>query len=98
MVNSITHSGGSEIHLSCTPAQDRYVHFTYWDNGKGVAEEHLQRIFERFYRVDEGRSRANGGTGLGLSIVRNAVAFHGGTISAKNRKSGGLQFDFTLRE
>lgn len=98
MVNSITHSGGSEIHLSCTPAQDGYVHFTYWDNGKGVAEEHLQRIFERFYRVDEGRSRANGGTGLGLSIVRNAVAFHGGTISAKNRKSGGLQFDFTLRE
>lgn len=98
MVNTLSHSGGNELHVSCYDSHDGYVHFTYWDNGKGVSKEHLDKIFERFYRVDEGRSRANGGTGLGLSIVRNAVAFHGGTIVASNRKQGGLQFEFTLRE
>lgn len=98
IVNTLLHSGGNEIHINCYDSHDGYVHITYWDNGKGVSKEHLNKIFERFYRVDEGRARANGGTGLGLSIVRNAVAFHGGTIEASNRKQGGLQFNFTLRE
>ena len=97
MVNSVLHSGGNRAYLTFSDGHDGYAHITYYDNGKGVPEEHLTKIFERFYRVDKGRSRATGGTGLGLSIVRNAVAFHKGTIVATNRKEGGLRFDFTLR-
>ena len=74
------------------------ITLVYYDTGKGVGVEHLERIFERFYRIDEGRTRdGRGGTGLGLSIVRNAVLFHGGEITAHNREGGGLQFDFSLK-
>ena len=66
------------------------------DDGKGVDRRHMPRLFERFYRVDKGRSRQKGGTGLGLAIVKHAVQFHGGTITATNRPNGGLRFDFTL--
>lgn len=88
--NALSYSGGSEIRV----VSDKEGNFVFSDNGCGVPEEHLPHIFERFYRIDKGRSRASGGTGLGLSIVRNAIAIHGGTITARN--TPGLTFEFTL--
>lgn len=66
-------------------------------DGQGVAPKHLQHLFERFYRVDKGRSRKKGRTGLGLAIVKHVVLFHEGNISVSNRPEGGLRFDFSLR-
>lgn len=88
--NAIAYSGGTLIHITATDKGE----FRVRDNGRGLPAEHLPHIFERFYRLDEGRSRAVGGTGLGLAIVRNAVAAHGGTITVVSR--GGLIFDFTI--
>lgn len=102
--NAIAYAGESTtITLSANPinedsdeADAPKWHFTFSDNGVGVPAEHLPRLFERFYRVDKGRSRKMGGTGLGLAIVKNAVILHGGTISVKNNEGGGLCFEFTL--
>lgn len=96
--NSLKYAGeGITIHIECYSRIDNQHYFMYYDTGHGVPEEHMERIFERFYRVQEGRSRDEGGSGLGLSIVRNSVAFHGGEIKVMNRHDGGLQFLFTLR-
>ena len=96
--NSLKYAGtGITIHIEdfYIPS-DRMHYITYYDTGAGVPEEHLERIFERFYRVSEGRTRDDGGSGLGLSIVRNAVDFHGGKIKVENREEGGLKFCFSL--
>lgn len=99
MENSLRYAGeNTRIHMECYNEDREFAYFCYYDTGKGVAEEHLHRLFERFYRVGEGRTRDCGGTGLGLSIVRNAVLFHHGDISVRNRKGGGLEFLFTLKK
>ncbi len=77
---------------------EQFYYFSFADNGVGIDEKHLTHIFERFYRAQEGRTRDKGGSGLGLSIVKDAVTFHNGTILAKNRPEGGLEYLFTLRK
>ncbi len=99
--NSVKYAGvDTEMHLVMTKEDSDSYYFDYYDTGKGIADKHLPRIFERFYRVEEGRMRGGknekGGTGLGLSIVRNSVVFHGGDIKAYNKQGGGLEFLFTL--
>lgn len=95
--NAIAYAGeGTTISLS-VEEKDGMLRFTFADNGIGVPPEHLERLFERFYRVDKGRSRKMGGTGLGLAIVKNAVLLHGGAISVKNIQPHGLAFEFTLK-
>ena len=97
MDNAIAYAGtGVHIHISCFREDENYYYFSFADTGVGVPDEHLNRLFERFYRVDKGRSRKIGGTGLGLAIVKNSVIIHGGTISAKSSQGGGLEFVFTL--
>ena len=97
--NSINYAGDNiTIGVNNYMEDNEFYYFSYYDTGQGIEENHLNRIFERFYRVCEGRSRQNGGSGLGLSIVKNAVLFHKGDISAKNRKDGGLEFLFSLKK
>lgn len=96
--NAIAYAGnGTTITLDAVENNKDWS-FAFYDNGIGVANEHLSRIFERFYRVDKGRSRKLGGTGLGLAIVKNAVMIHGGTIQAKNLPTGGLRFVFNIKK
>ena len=96
--NAFNYSGGRDVTVDLTDETSDYYTFSFADNGIGVPPEHLNRIFERFYRVDTGRSRALGGTGLGLSIVKNAVLFHKGQISVENQYNGGLKFTFSLHK
>ena len=95
--NSIEH-GGEKIEI-CTESKgcdSKFAYFCYYDTGKGVSEEHLDRIFERFYRVEKSRSRKSGGSGLGLSIVKNAIKLQKGNVTVSNRPGGGLKFEIAL--
>lgn len=96
--NSIAYSGGKNIYISLLYNNEKECCISFEDDGKGVEKEQLSRLFERFYRVDKGRSRQKGGTGLGLAIVKHAVQFHGGNIIVTNRSNGGLRFEFTLKK
>ena len=97
--NAIAYAGENiKITVNCYKEDPIYYYFSFSDNGVGIPEEHINRIFERFYRVDKGRSRKIGGTGLGLSIVKNGVNFHKGQISAKSSPGKGVTFFFTLKK
>ena len=96
--NAITYAGkGTTMELSAMEQRGQWL-FTFSDNGMDIPEEHLPRIFERFYRIDSGRSRDMGGTGFGLAIVKNAALLHGGNIIAKDQDKGGLIFEFTIKK
>lgn len=95
--NAIAYAGeGVTVTVQVLSEYENYYTFSFADNGVGVAAEHLPHLFERFYRVDKGRSRKMGGTGLGLAIVKNAVLLHHGSISVRLAQTGGLEFIFSL--
>lgn len=95
--NSIAYGGeGVTITVQVLSESADFYTFSFSDNGPGVAPEHIPHLFERFYRIDKGRSRKMGGTGLGLAIVKNSVLLHRGTISVRLGIAGGLEFIFTL--
>ena len=96
--NSIAYAGeGVTVKIALTHSDPQNYYFSVKDNGVGVEAKHLNHLFDRFYRVDKGRSRKLGGTGLGLAIVKNAVLFHKGQIKARLVQEGGLEFSFSLR-
>ncbi len=98
--NAIAYAtGASRLAMVCKETESEGRHFYEFqisDNGPGMEPKHLDHIFERFYRIDKGRSRKLGGTGLGLAIVKNAVAAYGGTATAQLTPGGGLTIRFTL--
>jgi len=98
--NAIAYAtGASQLEIRCSEIEQEGRHFyefTVSDNGPGVESHHLEHLFERFYRIDKGRSRKLGGTGLGLAIVKNAVAAHEGSTTALVTPGGGLTIKFTL--
>ena len=96
--NAINYAGeGTAVRMEARDMGDHWQ-FTFADTGNGVPTEHLEHIFERFYRIDKGRSRTMGGTGLGLAIVKNAIQTHGGVVTVYNLLHGGLCFHFTLQK
>jgi two-component system phosphate regulon sensor histidine kinase PhoR len=88
-------ASGGRVVVGARPLENA-VEFYVQDFGNGMAEEHLNRIFERFYRVDKARSRESGGTGLGLAIVKHIVLAHHGSIRVESELGAGATFLFTL--
>lgn len=89
---------GGHIIAGCYAMDDKSIYVEISDNGPGIAEEHLSRIFERFYRADRSRSRHIGGTGLGLAIVKHIVEAHGQTVTVRSKQNVGSSFGFTLEK
>ena len=97
--NTIQYAGENlEAGIECYKQDSERYYLRFYDTGAGVDPAYLPRLFDRFLRIDEGRSRKTGGTGLGLSIVKHAVIFHGGDIYVRNRENGGLEFFFSLKK
>ncbi|MBT3244326.1 MAG: two-component sensor histidine kinase [Bacteroidetes bacterium] len=98
LFDNVIKYGGNNIRIKVSNylEDEDYYYFSFSNTGNEIEEKHLSRIFERFYRVDRGRSRKTGGTGLGLAIVKNVIQFHHGEISVRGMKEGGVEFLFTL--
>jgi len=99
LTDNVVRYAGSDVKISINQYNEdkNFFYFLFSDTGVGIEnEQHLNRLFERFYRINEGRTRDTGGSGLGLSIVKNAILLHKGTIIVKNRLGGGLEFLFKL--
>ncbi len=94
--NAILYSGGSTVSIYLQEEDSKSYRIIIGDDGTGIPEEHFEHLFDRFYRLETGRSRKKGGTGIGLAIVKSAAKFHGGDISVRNLPSGGLEFTLTL--
>ena len=86
---------GERVMIGARDREDS-VEFFVQDFGPGISSEHVDRIFERFYRVDKARSNDSGGTGLGLAIAKHIVMAHGGTIRVESELGSGATFIFTL--
>lgn len=95
--NAVAYSQGKNIGITLLGRNDNFYTFSFYDDGVGVSDEHLSHLFDRFYRIDTGRSRKVGGTGLGLPIVKSSINTMGGSVTVRNRRGGGLEFVFTLR-
>ncbi len=89
-------SDGGTVITGCYEVDGKRVYIEVSDDGPGIAEEHMPRIFERFYRADRSRARAIGGTGLGLAIVKHIIEAHGHTVTARSKPGVGSSFGFTL--
>lgn len=96
--NSAKYSKGTVISLRLAETTEDTYTFSFADDGTGVGEEHISHLFERFYRVDEGRARKSGGTGLGLPIVKSTFDAMGGSVIVRNIQPHGLEFIFTLKK
>ncbi len=94
--NALAHTpAGGTVTIGCQPV-DGQVHLWVADSGEGIAPEHLEHLFDRFYRVDAGRSRNQGGAGLGLAICKAIAEGHGGTIALTSERGRGARVDVTL--
>jgi two-component system phosphate regulon sensor histidine kinase PhoR len=96
--NAIIHAGGlSQISIRISEnLEDNSITSEVEDDGKGIEQEDQEMLFERFYRVDKGRSRNRGGTGLGLSITREIIDAHDGEISVRSKVDSGTVFSFKI--
>lgn len=100
LIENVVSYAGENISIGMESHKEdkEFYYFRFYDTGCGVEEQYITRLFDRFVRIDTGRSRKNGGTGLGLSIVKHAVLFHQGSIVAKNSPQGGLEFYFSFKK
>ncbi|MDE6696490.1 MAG: HAMP domain-containing histidine kinase [Muribaculaceae bacterium] len=94
--NAILYSGGSTISIFLQEEDEKSYRIIIGDDGVGIGEEHLGHLFDRFYRIESGRSRKHGGTGIGLAIVKRSAIFHGGDITVRNLPTGGLEYTLTV--
>jgi two-component system, OmpR family, phosphate regulon sensor histidine kinase PhoR len=94
--NAVKYTSEEGIIKVCAEKEDGFIRVDISDTGIGISQEHISRIFERFYRIDKARSREQGGTGLGLAIVKHIVQAHNGKVWVESIPSKGSTFSFTL--
>lgn len=95
ITNAVRYSGSDKIDIILTQDESG-IKIQVKDYGKGIKKEHLDKIFEKFYRIDKTRSRKKGGTGLGLAIVKNIVELHSGEICVESEENKGTNFVIKL--